>query len=87
MNKHILFVKDHLANPDKYTLEEIEANAKAALIYKDGADYAAAAALEIANRKDKKFFGDAAYLVNFYCYMTGENEDDYDKEVSKNEQS
>lgn len=56
MNPHILFVKDHLANPDKYTLEEIEANAKAALIYKDGADYAAAAALEIADKETKVFW-------------------------------
>ena len=25
MNKHILFVMDHLANPGKYTQEELEA--------------------------------------------------------------
>jgi hypothetical protein len=26
MNEHILFVIDHLENPDKYTQEELEAN-------------------------------------------------------------
>lgn len=85
MNKHILFVKDHLANPDKYSLQEIEENAREAKIYNDAAEYAAAASADIANNKISRFFGDAVYLVDFYCYLTGENEDDYTEEINNNE--
>ena len=41
MNKHILFVMDHLANPGKYTQEELE-------IADDAADAADAAAADAA---------------------------------------
>jgi hypothetical protein len=50
MNKHILFVMDHLANPSKYTQEELNAAARAAddaytiaASYADAASYAYAA--------------------------------------------
>jgi hypothetical protein len=44
MNKHILFVMDHLANPDKYTQEQLKDNALAAYAYAAATTYAGAAA-------------------------------------------
>ena len=71
MNPHILMVLDHLANPDKYTQEQLKDNALAA---DAAADYALAADAAAA---------DASYWVNKYFKRSGENKDDYIKELNK----
>tara|TARA_R110000851_G_scaffold326769_1_gene495728 strand:+ start:374 stop:652 length:279 start_codon:yes stop_codon:yes gene_type:complete len=57
MNEHILFVIDHLANPDKYTQEELDANRKSAY---DAADAAVCDAAAYATRN-------AAYWAAYYA--------------------
>jgi hypothetical protein len=82
MNEHILFVIDHLANPVKYTKEELEANRESAYTTWDAtaataanaatADAARAAAAAVANAAYA-----AAYWVGEYFKVTGENKQTY----------
>jgi hypothetical protein len=93
MNKHILFVIDHLANPGKYTQEELDANRKSAWdAYEDYAayrDYAAYYPADAYNATDAFFGYNAAYAayagiasaaeywVNDYFKYTGEDKQAY----------
>ncbi len=83
MNKNILFVMDNQLNPDKYTEEEIIANAKDAANYKDAADYATAASKEIAGMGSGSYFPDAVHLVNVYFRLTKEDKQKYLDEIKK----
>ena len=87
MNKNILFVIDHLANPDKYTQEQLEGNADDA---DDAADYApddevvvtalASHVSAIANAYyyyDDDDDDDVEYWVDEYFLRSGENKEDY----------
>lgn len=81
MNPHIIFVIDHQLNPEKYTKEQLEENAKAANTVWDDAEtgsttiYAANAAADA----DAK----AAYWLNEYFNITGENKQDYIDAINK----
>jgi hypothetical protein len=68
MNEHILFVIDHLANPDKYSKEELKANAAAADAVGWAAVYAAAADCDGSR---------AAYWAAEYFKLTGEDKQTY----------
>ena len=94
MNKHILFVIDHLANPDKYTKEQLKDNAATAwaavwvgvgVAGDDDATYAAATyATAYAYAVDAATANDyASYWVDEYFKRSGENKDDYIKELNK----
>jgi len=72
MNPHILFVIDHLANPEKYTEKQLQDNRKAAGEAYDAACYDAAADAE-----------STAYWVNEYFTTTGENKQDYVDKINK----
>tara|TARA_R110001632_G_scaffold59666_2_gene144941 strand:- start:476 stop:760 length:285 start_codon:yes stop_codon:yes gene_type:complete len=86
MNNHILFVIDHLANPDKYTKEQLDANANAASevfqegAYSDDSDdsddaaYYADAAAYYANAASANA---ASHWVDEYLKDTGEYKQDY----------
>ena len=92
MNPHILFVMDHLANPDKYTQEQLKDNALAA---DDAADYApddevvvTALASHVSVCANAYYYydddeGDVEYWLNNYFERSGENKDDYIKELNK----
>jgi len=71
MNPHILMVLDHLANPDKYTKEQLKQNADAA-----------AAADEAAYNVDAATY-DAGYWLGRYFKQTGENKQDYIDAINK----
>ena len=86
MNKHILFVMDHLANPGKYTQEELEAAADAAddaydAAADDAADDAAydaaAYAASHASHATAASYAAVERWVNRYFGLTGENKQDY----------
>jgi hypothetical protein len=85
MNKHILFLIDHLANPNKYTQAELEANFKSARVVHntDEATYAASRTAVIASRKATyaAYRADyAAYTiawVDLYFETTGEDKQTY----------
>ena len=65
MNKHILFVIDHLANPEKYTKAQLEANRRSAYdADDDDVAYFAAAYT-------------AAHWVDEYFEVTGEDKQTY----------
>ena len=77
MNPHILMVIDNQLNPGKYTQEQLDknaANAAAALTAITALD-AAADAYRAADAVE--------YWVNEYFLQTGENKDDYIKELIK----
>ena len=88
MNKYILFVIDHLANPDKYTKAQLEDNVLAAwdaavAAFADDDDddiYATYAAHRAGNAANA---ADASYWVDEYFERSGENKDDYIKELNK----
>jgi hypothetical protein len=71
MNKHILFVIDHLANPDKYTQEELLAN------YAPTRDAYYAAAYWAAYYAATYRASEATYWVNEYFKITGEDKQTY----------
>ena len=73
MNKHILMVIDHQLNPGKYTQEQLKDNALAA----DAADAASAFASTLAASAL------ASDWVDIYFERSGENKDDYIKELNK----
>jgi len=85
MNKHILFVIDHLANPNKYTKKQLKANADAADdAFADDDDddvYVAYRAGNAAGNAADNW--DASYWVNVYFERSGENKDDYIMELNK----
>jgi len=88
MNKHILFVIDHLANPDKYTQEQLKDNAldAAADAYRayDAVAFAAKfATYDPALAAADYYFVDVEYWINEYFEESGENKDDYIKELNK----
>ena len=73
MNKHILFLIDHLANPGKYTQAELLANRRSA---------AAAAWGRTDNRAYRAYraarsAGNAAYWVDQYFKITDEDKQNY----------
>jgi len=86
MNKHILMALDHLANPDKYTQEQLKDNAFYVACYaayysafdphsSDAAVFTAAvAAADDINTE---------YWIDKYFEHPGENKDDYIKELVK----
>ena len=77
MNKHILFVIDHLANPGKYTQAELDANRRSSYdafsvaACDDDYDYAAYCAADYAANCA------ACYWVNDYFEATGEDKQTY----------
>ena len=81
MNKHILFVIDHLANPNKYTKKQLKANALAADAF--AADNAAADAFAADNAAayaaaaDYYYDDDVEYWVDEYFLRSGENKQTY----------
>jgi hypothetical protein len=88
MNKHILFVMDHLANPSKYTQEELNAAARAADdAYTIAASYTIAtaacfaatyaAAACYAAAATYATYAAAERWVNSYFGLTSENKQDY----------
>ena len=96
MNKHILMVIDHQLNPGKYTQEQLKDNALAAdATYRAVADvdvwdaYAVdAAATAAAYAAVFTAAVDAAdinteYWIDKYFERSGENKDDYIKELNK----
>tara|TARA_R110001632_G_scaffold59666_2_gene144942 strand:- start:762 stop:1016 length:255 start_codon:yes stop_codon:yes gene_type:complete len=78
MNIHILLVIDHLANPDKYSQEELNANRKSAW-----AAYYAASAYRDAYRDAYSatdaatYYATASYWVDEYFKRTGEDKQTY----------
>ena len=97
MNKHILFVIDHLANPGKYTKVQLKDNALAAdATYRavadvdvwdayavDAAATAAAYAAVFTAAVDAAADINTEYWIDKYFERTGENKDDYIKELVK----
>jgi hypothetical protein len=82
MNKHILFVMDHLANPDKYTQEEVLANFEDIPNYYASATYSADAAARAARAAHAYYaannrFAHATYWVDEYFKYAGENKQAY----------
>jgi hypothetical protein len=84
MNKHILFVIDHLANPGKYTQEELEANfasayyaADSTSYATDSASYSAYMAAYYARAAAANATSDATYWVDEYFESTGEDKQTY----------
>ena len=92
MNKHILFVINHLANPDKYTQVQLKDNADDA---EDAVDYApddevvvTALASHVSAFANAYYYyddddGDVEYWLNDYFERSGENKEDYIKELNK----
>jgi len=90
MNKHILLVMKWLNNKDSVSQEEREKNWAAA---RDACEAAAAAAVatyeayaaayEAAAAAAANWAGDAANWVDEYFEETGENRNDYKKELEK----
>ena len=82
MNKHILLVMKWLNDKDSVTQEELEANLKAADAAYYGAAYWSAywAADYAAGDWDADW--DAAYWVDIYFERSGENKEDYIKELT-----
>ena len=93
MNPHILMVLDHLANPDKYTQEQLKDNALVACYaayYSAFDDEVVVTALAShvsvcanAYYYDDDDDGDVEYWLNNYFERSGENKDDYIKELNK----
>jgi len=91
MNPHILFVIDHLANPDKYTQDELKANSYWATNKSAASTYwstATAITDTIASNASSAATDDVAtddveHWVNKYFERSGENKDDYIKELNK----
>ena len=82
MNEHILFVIDRLANPDKYTQLELEANKQSARADDacwdaDAADYAYWAAVVAACGFSAAAVVAASYWVDEYFVITGEDKQTY----------
>jgi hypothetical protein len=85
MNKHILFVIDHLANTGKYTQEELDANKESASAvfsaYADATAYSAYSASYDAYYADNAYYADdsadASYWVDEYFKITGEDKQTY----------
>jgi hypothetical protein len=78
MNPHILFLIDHLANPDKHSKEELEANFESAATYYASATYYAADAVVYSAYYAADCDGSrATYWVNEYFKITGENKQTY----------
>jgi hypothetical protein len=87
MNPHILFVIDHLANPDKYTQEELDANYEsarsAADAYHDFACWAASAADDddsaywAASASAADDSAAASHWVDEHFKLTGEDKQAY----------
>jgi hypothetical protein len=73
MNEHILFVIDHLANPGKYTQEELEANFDAARSVAARSAAAYWAAYWTAYDDNAV----AAYWIDEYFKDTGEDKQTY----------
>ena len=80
MNPHILFVIDHLANPEKYTLDELKSSRESAWAAyhasRKSAAYAAAATVDAATAT-------TTYWINEYFNITGENKQDYIDAINK----
>jgi hypothetical protein len=72
MNKHILFVIDHLANPGKYTQEEVKANKQSARAA-NSADATYCAYCAYATRS----IVGTTYWVDEYFKATGEDKQIY----------
>ena len=91
MNKHILFVIDHLENPSKYTQAELDANkqsarsAAAAYATRSAAARSAAAAYWAVYWAAHYAYADAAdagnaavdYWIDEYFVITGEDKQTY----------
>jgi len=78
MNPHILFIIDHLANPDKYNKEQLKQNSDDACAYaSDSGDPYAYAAYATANAASDYNDDDATYWLGRYFKMTGENRQEY----------
>jgi hypothetical protein len=82
MNEHILFVIDHLANPGKYTQEELKANFESVATYCATATYYAADAVGWAADVAAYYAADcdgsrATYWVDEYFKSTGEDKQTY----------
>ena len=97
MNKDILMALDHLANPDKYTKVQLKDNALAAdATYRavadvdvwdayavDAAATAAAYAAVFTAAVDAAADINTEYWIDKYFERSGENKDDYIKELVK----
>jgi hypothetical protein len=81
MNEHILFVIDHLANPDKYTQEELEANKESAYTG-DAAAYRATYFSCCADRFTA-VSRNASYWVDEYFKYAGEDKQIYIDELGE----
>jgi hypothetical protein len=78
MNKHILFVIDHLANHDKYTQAELLANYYAAdAYYATDYSYSAASVARATAAAVASDYADAAHWVDEYFKCTGEDKQTY----------
>jgi hypothetical protein len=73
MNKHILFVIDHLANPDKYSKEELEANRDSAY----DAYRSVRSACWAASAAEDDDSAAASHWVDKYFGRSGENKQTY----------
>jgi hypothetical protein len=77
MNKRILFLIDHLANPDKYTQEELYTNKQSACDAFSAAACAAGYAAYWASDYAADADYAACYWVNDYFKITGEDKQTY----------
>jgi hypothetical protein len=76
MNEHILFLIDHLANPGKYTQEELEENADAA-DYAYSTDYSYSTAIVARASATSADAVVASFWVDEYFKITGEDKQTY----------
>jgi len=90
MNKHILLVMKWLADKDSVSQDEREKNKNEACVaahaaYADGADGACAIAdaAYIAAHAAARTAACTAYWVDRYFRRTGEDKDEYEKELEK----
>ena len=84
MNPHILMVIDNQINPDKYTLDELKANAEAADANANtDTAYVEAYAACAACADTYAAAADADYWLNEYFNYSGENKQDYIDAINK----
>ena len=87
MNKHILMAMDSVANPEKYTVEQLKQNRDDAAVAADAAAaYAAAAYAAAAYVSAVYAYADVAYAdcwLDRYCRYSNESKQDYIDEINK----
>ena len=87
MNKHILMAMDSVANPEKYTVEQLKQNRDDAAVAADAAAaYVAAAYAAAAYVSAVYAYADVAYAdcwLDRYCRYSNESKQDYIDEINK----